>query len=435
MSDRFFRIAALATLTVLAFALPAPAQIESFFSPAKIIASGKSTTPTAGKGTVKIKVYVRSNGTLDATKTTVMSSTNAGDNAAALEVAASAKYKPAARDGKPTASFYTFALTFSDNGASVSDDTSNGDVRKYAAMASSGNYAGAKAGLTDYLKTNPSDPDANQLLGVADYYMQDYSGAAAAFDKGGAIAAKYKAVAGDAFTKAGTQALRDNIPDTAVAYSTKAAELAPSAEAYNTRGSAEIAQKQYEAAAADIEKARALYLQGKPENAQLAKLDANLATAYLGAGQSEKGLAAARDAAKLDPSLASVQYAIAQYYNDKANAAIKAGNTDDAIAQFDAGAAAAPNQAVSLYGNAALTLAKEAKPDWKRVKVESDKALAVDPSDARANYTAGLALFNEKNPKEALTYFIKAQASAKNGTDTELITRIDLAIKQLNGAK
>jgi tetratricopeptide (TPR) repeat protein len=130
-----------------------------------------------------------------------------------------------------------------------------------------------------------------------------------------------------------------------------------------------------------------------------------------------------------------VQYAIAQYYNDKANAAIKAGNIADAVAQFDSGAAAAPTQAVSLYGNAALTLAKETKPDWKRVKAESDKALAIDPNDARANYTAGLALFGDKNPKEALVYFTKAQAAAKAGTDPELIARIELAIKQLNGAK
>jgi tetratricopeptide (TPR) repeat protein len=435
MSQRSLRLAVLASFAALAVPVAAYAQTGTFFVPAKILSKGTSTTPIAGKGTVTLKVYVPANAKIDVSKITVTKSTNPGDNQTAIEVAASSKYKPAFRDGKPTFSFYTFVLSFSDAGASLSDDSSSADLKKYSAMLNAGNYAGAKAGLVDYVKTNSTNPEANTLLGVAAYYTQDYAGAAAAFDKGGTIPQKFKVVAADAYTKGATQSLRDNALDAAATYAGKAIEIAPSAESYNIRGNVEISQKKYDAAAADIEKARGLYLQGKPDNAQLAKLDGNLAAAYLGAGQSEKGLAAAKDAAKLDPSLESVQYSIAQYYNDKANVALRAGNVPEAVTQFEAGAVASPSHAVSLYGNAALTLAKAAKPDWKLVKAESDKALAIDPNDARANYTAGLALASDKNPKGALPYFTKAQAAAKNGTDSELITQIDVAIKQVNGAK
>jgi tetratricopeptide (TPR) repeat protein len=435
MSHRVVGIATLASFALCGLPFAASAQTGTFFTPAKLLANGKSTTPVAGKGTVLVKVFVRADGTVDVTKTAVTKSTNPGDNAAAIEAANTAKYKPAARDGKPTFSYYTFTLNITDTGASVSDESSNADLKRYSAMTNAGNYTGAKAGLAEYLKTNPSDPQANLLLGVADYYGSDYASAAKDFDKAGTIPQKYRVVAGDAFLRGAEQSMRDNALDAAISYATKAIDMQPSAAAYNTRGNAEIGQKKFADAATDIEKARALFLQGKPDNAQLAKLDANLATAYLGAGQSEKGLAAAKDAAKLDPSLPTVAYATAQYYNDKANAALKAGNTAEAVAQFEAGAAAAPAQAVSLLGNAALTLAKEPKPDWKHVKAEADKALAIDPSDARANYTAGLALSSDGHSKDALPYFMKAQASAKNGTDTELISRIDLAIKQINGAK
>jgi hypothetical protein len=93
-----------------------------------------------------------------------------------------------------------------------------------------------------------------------------------------------------------------------------------------------------------------------------------------------------------------------------------------------------PKYAVQLYGNAATILASDTKPDWKVVKAEADKALTIDPNDARSNYVAGVALANDKDTKDALTYLNKAQASAKTGNDADLSKQIDAALKQLGSA-
>jgi tetratricopeptide (TPR) repeat protein len=142
----------------------------------------------------------------------------------------------------------------------------------------------------------------------------------------------------------------------------------------------------------------------------------------------------AKDVNLLDPTITQTGTVIAQYYNDKANALLTAGDHKGAAEQLDAGASAAPKYAVKLYGNAAMILASDAKPDWKAVKSEADKALSIDPNDARSNYVAGVALANDKNTKDALTYLNKAQAAAKTGNDPDLSKQIDAALKQLGTA-
>jgi Tfp pilus assembly protein PilF len=183
-----------------------------------------------------------------------------------------------------------------------------------------------------------------------------------------------------------------------------------------------------------LEKARDLAIAEKADNHQLAIIETNLTAAYMGAGQSDKGLATAKEVTRLDPSVTQTGDLIAQYYNDKATALVKAGDRKGAADQLDAGAAAVPKYAVQLYGNAATILASDTKPDWKVVKAEADKALAIDPNDARSNYVAGVALANDKDTKDALTYLNKAQASAKTGNDADLSKQIDAALKQLGSA-
>ncbi|MFN2459358.1 MAG: energy transducer TonB [Candidatus Velthaea sp.] len=436
MSHPALRIVALVSFAASAVPLAATAQTAVYYTPPKLLTRGSNTSQVAGKGTVTVKVFVHKNGTVEPPKA-VAKSTNPGDNAAALEIAATSKYKPALKDGKPVDAYYTFVLNFSTNSSAgdVGDAMSNAGLQRVAAMERGGNYAGAKTELAVILKNSPDDKEANLLLAVADAFTDDAAGASAAFDKAGTIPAKYKVLAGRAYANAGAQALKANNADAAAADAAKAIELAPSAEGYNIRGSAEFAQKKYDAAIADLEKARDLAIAAKSDGKQIAIIEANLTAAYFGAGQSEKGLAAAKDVQRLDPSITIVQDSIAQYYNDKANTLVKAGNRTDAAAQLDVGAGAAPKYAVMLYANAALVLANDTKPDWKKVKAESDKALAIDPNDARANYTAGFALANDKNTKDALTYLTKAQAAAKSGSDAELSKSIDAAIKQLNGAK
>lgn len=435
MSDRSSRIAALAALALGALPLAAAAQTGSFYTPPKLVSSGTNTSPVAGKGAVTIKVFVKPNGSIGSVA--IAKSTNPGDNAAATEIAKSSKYKPAYRDGKPVAAFYTYVLNFSGSGAGAgaSDETSNAALRKVAAMERAGNYSGAKSELATYLKTSPDDKEANTLLAVADAFTDDALGAAAAFDKAGTVPQKYRTLAARAYVQAAGAAVKGGNNDTAVSYASKAIEIAPSAEAYNARGTAEYAAKKYDAAATDLEKARQLATDAKADNHQIAIIEANLAAAYFGAGQAEKGLAAAKDVQQRDPSITIVQDSLAQYYNDKASQQVKAGNREDAAVTLDTAAAAAPKYAVTLYTSAAVILSNTAKPDWKRVKAEADKALAVDPNDARANYTAGIALANDKNSKDALVYLNKAQAAAKTASDPELSKNIDAAIKQLNGGK
>ncbi len=425
----------IAALVLGAAPLAASAQTSVYYVPPKLQTRGTNTTPITGKGTVTIKVFVHANGKTDI-PSTVAKSTNHGDDAAALEIARTSTYKPAAKDGKPADAFYTFVLSFSGTGAvgAETSETGDGALQKVAGLERSGNYSAAKEQLGTYLQAHPDDKEGNLLLGVANAFTDDYSSAAGAFDKAGTIPAKYQTLAGKTYSNAAVAALKANDNDGAVAYSTKAIGLMPSAEPYNIRGSAEYAQKKYDSAVSDLEKARDLATAEKADNHQLAVIETNLTAAYMGAGQSDKGLATAKDVARLDPSITQTGEIIAQYYNDKATALVKSGDRKGASDQLDAGAAAVPKYAVQLYGNAATILASDAKPDWKVVKAEADKALAIDPNDARANYVAGVALANDKNTKDALTYLNKAQATAKTGTDADLSRQIDAALKQLETA-
>jgi hypothetical protein len=428
---------ALALITALATSaapLTVRAQTAVFYVPPKLVSRGANQTPIAGKGTVTVKVFVHANGKA-VIPSTVAKSTNHADDAAALEIAKTSTYKPATKDGKPADAFYTFVLSFTGAGA-IGDSgvSSGGPLDKVTALERAGNYSAAKAQLATYLQGKPDDKDANLLLGVADAFTDDFTASAAAFDKAGTVPAKYQTLAGKTYANAAVAALKANDDDNAIAFASKAIELTPSAQPYNIRGSAEYAQKKYDPAIADLEKARDLATAEKADNHQLAIIETNLTAAYMGAGQTDKGLATAKDVTRLDPSITQTGDIIAQYYNDKASALIKAGDRKGAADQLDAGAAAAPKYAVQLYSNAATILASDTKPDWKVVKAEADKALAIDPNDARSNYVAGVALANDKDTKDALTYLNKAQASAKTGNDADLSKQIDAALKQLGTA-
>jgi Tfp pilus assembly protein PilF len=414
----------------------AAAQTAVFYVPPKLASRGTNTTPIAGKGSVTIKVFVHANGKA-VVPAKVSKSTNHLNDAAALEIARTSTYKPATKDGKPADAFYTFILNFNSAGSAVGDsgsDFTDTTLAHAAALERTGNYGGAKAELNTYLQGKPDDQQANMLLGVADAFTDDYAASAAAFDKSGTIPPKYKTLAGRTYANAAVAALKANDDDTAIADASKSIDLTPSADAYNIRGNAEYAQKKYDPAVADLEKARDMATQAKADNKQLAIIETNLTAAYMGAGQTDKGLAMAKDVTRLDPSITQTGDIVAQYYNDKATDLVKSGDRKGAADSLDAGAQAAPKFAVQLYGNAAMILASDAKPDWKVVKAEADKALAIDPNDARSNYVAGVALANDKDTKDALTYLSKAQASAKTGNDANLSKQIDAALKQLGDA-
>jgi tetratricopeptide (TPR) repeat protein len=422
---------ALGALSLASFPPAALAQTSQFYSPPKILKQGRATSPVVGKGSVTLKVFVKKNGSVGAV--TVVKSTNHGDDAAATEIAKSSTYKPGARDAKPEDAYYTLSLKF--NGSAVTTDTgsSAGEVNQANALIRAGKYADAKTQLQSYLTGHPGDRDAEALLGVSDAYLNDSAGAAAAFDAtGGTIPAQFKVVAGKAYSDAAVEALKAKNNDQAVAYADKALAIQPNVNGYYLRGTAYANAQKYPQAIADLEKAKSQAAAGKADAGTLNAIDSSLATSYLFGGQPDKGTALAAEVKRRDPSNTRVDDAIAGYYNQQASAAVQGGKRDQAVASLEAGAKAVPSRAVVLYTAAANVMGGSAKSadDWKRVKAEADKALAVNPNDAGALFIDGIASANAGDSAGARTALTKAKANV--GSDADLSAKIDTALAQLS---
>ena len=431
MADRTARL--LAAFASLALALPiaASAQTSTFYTPPKIIKQGTASSPVLGTGSVTLKVFVKANATIGAVE--VEKSTNHGDDAAALEIAKSSTYKPGLRDGKPIDAFYTLALKFSGNSVVNDTGTSSNQLIQANALIRANKFAEAKDEIQSYLTSHPTDKDAQALLGVADSYTNDPVGAAAAFDAAGTIPERFKVVAAKAYADAAVDALKAKTYDKAIALSDKAMALQQNVNTLFIRGSAYANAQKYPQAIADLENAKSMAAAGKADAATINAIDASLATSYVFGGQADKGIALARELKRRDPSNTRVDDTLAAYYNQQAVAAVKAGKFDEAVANLENAAKIVPSRAVVLLVQAANVLSQPEKPDWKRVKAEADKALAIDPNDARANYVAGIALANQGDSKGAIPLLQKAKANV--GSDTSLSADIDTALKKLSAPK
>jgi tetratricopeptide (TPR) repeat protein len=132
-----------------------------------------------------------------------------------------------------------------------------------------------------------------------------------------------------------------------------------------------------------------------------------------------------------DPSNTRGDDALTAYYNQQATTAVQAGKGDQAVADLEAGAHAVPSRAAAMYTYAANVVARNAKTpdDWKKVKSEVDKALALDPNNAQANFIAGIALGNSGDKAGATAALQKAKANV--GSDNDLSGKIDTALAQL----
>ncbi|HZO92979.1 MAG TPA: tetratricopeptide repeat protein [Candidatus Baltobacteraceae bacterium] len=427
-NPRPLAVAALAALASALAPLGASAQTSTFYTPPKIVKQGTSTAPVVGTGSVTVQVFVHKDGSIGSVR--VEKSTNHGDDAAATEIAKTSKYKPGERDGKPIDAFYTLALKF--NGSAVTTDTgsTSGDVNRANALIRAGNYAGAKTELESYLVGHPGDKDAEALLGVADSYQNDSAGAIAAFDSAGTVPDRYKVVAAKAYADAAVDALKAKDYDKAVALAGKSLALQQSANVLFVRGTAEANAQKYGPAIADLERARQMVLGAPhPDQQSLNAIEPALATAYVLGGQPQKGLALAQQIKQRDPSNTNVDDALSNYYMQQANAAAQAGKRDDAVTDLEAGAKAVPSRAASMYVSAANVLAGAPTPDWKRIRAECDKALATDPTNANANYIAGIAAANSNDRTAAIAYLQKAKANA--GSDTKLATNATNALQKL----
>jgi tetratricopeptide (TPR) repeat protein len=426
-TPRLLAALALGALSLASLPLGAAAQTGTFYTPPKIIKQASPNVPIAGPGSVTVQVFVHKNGQVGTLK--VQKSTNHGDDAAALDIAKNSVYKPGVRDAKPIDAFYTMSLKF--NGSSVVNDTgtSANQLVQANALIRANKFADAKTEIQSYLTSHPGDKDANALLGVADAYLNDAQGASAAFDAAGTIPERFKVVAAKAYADAAVDALKAKNNDQAIALADKALALQQNVNTLFIQGTAYANAQKYPQAIADLEKAKAQATAGHADAATLNAIDASLATSYIFGGQTDKGVALAGALKQRDPTNTRVDDTLAAYYNQQAVAAMQAGKKDEAVTDLENAAKAVPSRAVVLYVQAANVLSQGTTVDWKRVKAEADKALALDGNDARANYVAGIAVANQGDSKGALPYLQKAKANA--GSDASLNADIDAALKKL----
>jgi tetratricopeptide (TPR) repeat protein len=435
MADRLRSVSAAALVAAIVgspFAASLSSADEIGYVPPKLAKQGTATSPVPGPGVVTLKIYVLANGTPKSAS--INKSTNHGDDAAAKEVAMSATYKPALRGGKPVAAYYTYVLKLTGSSISSEDTGSGSGAGAIQSLNRAGKFAEAQKMGAEYIEAHPTDTEAALQTALAASFNNDPAAAAEFFDKAGTVPERYKGAAAKSYLDEASAKLGAKEYTAAQGYAKKGAALSPGAGSYNILGNADLAAGDTPGAIADFEKAKAaLASDPKSTPAAGATINANLAAAYLKNGDIDKAQAAAAAAKAADPNK-NLDGAFANYYNDKAIAASKAGNTAEAVANFESAAKIDPKDAVVLYLSAANAYGNAAKPDYKGMKTEADKAIALDPTNAKANYIAGVALANDGHAKDAIPYLQKAQASAKAGTDTQLQTQIASALKSVGAA-
>ncbi|MDQ6932541.1 MAG: hypothetical protein M3160_05135, partial [Candidatus Eremiobacteraeota bacterium] len=210
-------------------------------------------------------------------------------------------------------------------------------------------------------------------------------------------------------------------------------------ETFNALGTAQMAAKDYPAAVASFEKARSMAASvPKLDRKIKLTLDGNLITAYLKNNQLDKATGVRQEDAAIDTS-SELSAQFVAYYQQQSRDYDAAKKYNEAVAALEEAAAASPKYAVTNYANASFEMTRLDKPDFDRMKVDADKALAIDPNDPLANFAEGVALANIANKnndaakkKQALDYLNKADGEAKAATgpnSAALVKNIEDAIK------
>ncbi len=442
-----------ALAAVGAFALPASAQYTNEYSPPKLLHRGTTGKAIAGTGTVVVQVQVNPDGSHKALR--VIRSSNPGDNGAALEIAQNSTYRPAHRGGKPVPAFYDFTLKFTGKAVAASEGgtmaSGTGVSAQIDRMIRAGNYSGAKAKAQQALASNPSDPVLNSELGAANYFLADYPAAAAAFSKVSSVPHEFAQVAANSYVQA-AQKLANSDASQSLAYAQKAVAMAPnSGGAYYALGAAELAAGNAAQAVTDLKKARDLVFNDpKTDVKSRVNVDAELFSAYTKAGDTAQAQATMDEIKRLDPNNPAVGTIMANTYLQQGQAYEKASppNYQAALVAFEQAAKTGNIQAqVTAYTSAAFAVsamlqAQKNPPtvqDYAKMKSYADKALAVNPSDAQANFAEGVALGGEyvvggktdaSLKSQALAALNKAKAAAQASGNFSLSLAIDNFIKQ-----
>lgn len=440
------RVAAAVAAMAVSGALAAPAAAVTYtdYVPPKLLAQGRASHSIAGSGTAIVQVQVNPNGSHHAIR--VIRSTNHGNDAAAMDIANSSSYRPATRNGQKVPSFYDFTLRFKGKSVAASDTSGGGSSAAGGSgtigrMIRAGNYAGAKAAATAALASNPSDTTALQQLGAANYFLKDYAASAAAFAKVTTIAPLYKNVAADSFAIA---AVQNQSSPQAVDWGKRAVAIAPTGNSYYALGVAETNAKDYQAAAADLQKAHDLaFADPKTPSSVKANIDGYLLGAYGQSGDTAKQQQIQAELKQIDPNSTVGGRIMGNQYLAQANAAAQAGKHDEAIAAYlkaaQVGDAAVQ---VTAYTNAAFqsSAAQQSSktPDYTVMKSYADKALAVKADDAQANFAEGVALAgqwassggrNADLKTQSTNALAKAKSLAQAANNTALVLQIDNFVK------
>lgn len=437
--------AAVAAFAFVFAALPAAAQYANEFTPAKMIKQGTTSQPIAGSGQVKVQVQVNADGSHKVIK--VDSSTNSGDNAAALDIAQTSSYRPAHRGSTAIPSFYTFVFKFSGKSLVAQEDESSGGSgggggstasAQIEAAIRGAHYAQAKSEAQSALISNPGDDYVRQLLGVADFYGNDYAGAAQAFDKTSQVSKQFAQIAAASFANAAVQAATSD-PAQSLAYAQKAVSLDPSANSKFALGVAQVANKDYPSAIATLKGVHASAF-NDPKSTKAAKIgiDSQLLNAYVSSGDDQDAQTTAAEMKQLDPSSNAAAQALALHYLQTARDAQKAKNYPEALKAYDSAIAQGdPQVSVTANAEAAFTIALMDKPDYAKMRVYADKAVALGPNDPVANFAEGIALTglaasggDAKLKAQAQDSLTKADTLAKAAGNESLALQIESFMKQ-----
>lgn len=432
---RYIRIVAGASAIAIATAtLPALAQYANEYTPPKLVHRGSTTKAIAGNGTVIVQVQVNPDGSHRVTK--ILKSTNAGDNAAAMDIAQQSSYRPAKKGTTPVASFYDFTLKF--NGSSVSADTGesmSGAAGAIDSLIRSKKYSDAIAKAQSELQNTPNDNQINQLLGLAEYYSNDQAAAASAFGKVSSISKQFVPVAAQSFASAAVK-LSPTDAAQGLEYAQKAVALDNSTNSHFALGVAQNANKQYPAAIATFKA-----LHDKVTDPKIkAAIDGQLLQSYLATNDTSDATATTAEMKQLDPAAAGSSARLeGNHFLQAGTDAMTANKFDEALKDFDQAASSGDSQ-VAVTGNtlAAFAIFRMDKPDYKKGKAYADKAVAAAPNDPQANFAEGIAyagLFatshSDDDKKQALTYLNKADDLAKAAGNTQLALNIEATLKQI----
>lgn len=433
--SRTVAVAFALALSSAPFAMPSVAQAQAAgqctnFTIAKLVRQGTTTQSVAGRGVVKIQVQVNADGTAKAMK--VISSTNSGDNAAAMDIANNSTYKPATCSGKSQTTFYDFQMKF--NGKSATADVGNASTRPIEAAIRAGHYDDAISKANAALLASPGDQGVLQLLAIAQYYDKQTGDAAATFDKVTNVSKNYAAIAASAFADAAVAAAPKD-PASALSYANKAVALAPNSNSRFALGVAQAANKDYADAITTLKAVRAKSTDSKTSLA----IDRQLLSAYLNSNDTANADATAADMKTLDPSGNAASLAMASHYLEAGNTLMNAKNFADAQKQFDlAIKTGAPEAQVTANTDAAFAELSMPKPDYGKAEAYAEKALAANGNSAEANYAAGVAAGNlfatskkAADRTKALSYLNKADGLAKAAGNMGLALQIEQQIKNI----